>query len=167
MLSSICQTMLPQSSAERKIIVITLLSSDRKRRNPLLKNLKVPTLGSAHRKPSVPCRVGVRVAKDELAPPHPLCRDRKPLVVADHHQPPPQPSGQPRAGMASRRRLPGASRCGDRGEWNHGRSQPRTRKQAGRATNARLQDGADRQPLVASGTSPEDAGTGIHAAPAA
>ena len=44
---------------------------------------------------------------------------------------------------------------------------PRTPKQRGRATNARRRDGADQHPSCAGETSPIDAGTDVHAAPAA
>jgi putative transposase len=44
---------------------------------------------------------------------------------------------------------------------------PRTSKQRGRATNARRRDGADRHASRAGVTSPIDAGTDIHAVPAA
>lgn len=44
---------------------------------------------------------------------------------------------------------------------------PRTPKQRGRATNARRRDGADQHPSCAGETSPDDAGTDVHAAPAA
>jgi putative transposase len=43
---------------------------------------------------------------------------------------------------------------------------PRTPKQRGRVTNARRRDGADQHPRVGE-TSPKDAGTEVHAAPAA
>ncbi|MDT5260414.1 MAG: putative transposase, partial [Mycobacterium sp.] len=44
---------------------------------------------------------------------------------------------------------------------------PRTPKQRGRATNARRRDGADQHPSRAGGTSPVEAGTDVHTAPAA
>ncbi len=44
---------------------------------------------------------------------------------------------------------------------------PRTPKQRGRATNARRRDGADRHPTCAGETSPVEAGTDVHTAPAA
>jgi putative transposase len=44
---------------------------------------------------------------------------------------------------------------------------PRTPKHGGRATNARRRDGADRHPTCAGETSPVDAGTDVHTAPAA
>ena len=44
---------------------------------------------------------------------------------------------------------------------------PRTPKQRGRATNARRRDGADQHPACAGETSPDDAGTDVHTAPAA
>ena len=44
---------------------------------------------------------------------------------------------------------------------------PRTPKQRGRATNARRRDGADQHPSRAGETSPNDAGTDVHTAPAA
>jgi putative transposase len=44
---------------------------------------------------------------------------------------------------------------------------PRTPKHGGRATNARRRDGADQQPARAGETSPDDAGTDVHTAPAA
>jgi putative transposase len=43
----------------------------------------------------------------------------------------------------------------------------RTPKQRGRATNARRRDGADQHPRCAGETSPKDAGTDVHTAPAA
>jgi putative transposase len=45
--------------------------------------------------------------------------------------------------------------------------EPRTPKQRGRATNARRRDGADQHPSCAGETSPTDAGTDVHTAPAA
>jgi putative transposase len=45
--------------------------------------------------------------------------------------------------------------------------EPRTPKHAGRATNARRRDGADQHPTCAGETSPDDAGTDVHTAPAA
>jgi putative transposase len=44
---------------------------------------------------------------------------------------------------------------------------PRTPKHGGRATNARRRDGADQHPACAGETSPVDAGTDVHTAPAA
>jgi len=44
---------------------------------------------------------------------------------------------------------------------------PRTPKQRGRATHARRRDGADQHPSCAGETSPDDAGTDVHTAPAA
>jgi putative transposase len=44
---------------------------------------------------------------------------------------------------------------------------PRTSKRGGRATNARRRDGADQHPSCAGETSPDDAGTDVHTAPAA
>jgi putative transposase len=44
---------------------------------------------------------------------------------------------------------------------------PRTPKQRGRANNARRRDGADQHPSCAGVTSPDDAGTDVHTAPAA
>jgi putative transposase len=44
---------------------------------------------------------------------------------------------------------------------------PRTPKQRGRATNARRRDGADQHPSCAGETSPVEAGTEVHTAPAA
>ncbi|WP_319445171.1 MULTISPECIES: transposase [unclassified Mycobacterium] len=44
---------------------------------------------------------------------------------------------------------------------------PRTPKQRGRATNARRRDGTDQHPTRAGETSPNDAGTDVHPAPAA
>ena len=44
---------------------------------------------------------------------------------------------------------------------------PRTPKQRGRATNARRRDGTDQHPSCAGETSPKDAGTDVHTAPAA
>jgi putative transposase len=46
-------------------------------------------------------------------------------------------------------------------------SDPRTPKQGGRATNARRRDGSDQHPTCAGETSPKDAGTDVHTAPAA
>jgi putative transposase len=46
-------------------------------------------------------------------------------------------------------------------------SDPRTPKRRGRATNARRRDGADQHPTCAGETSPKDAGTDVHTAPAA
>jgi putative transposase len=43
----------------------------------------------------------------------------------------------------------------------------RTPKHGGRATNARRRDGADQHPTCAGETSPDDAGTDVHSAPAA
>jgi putative transposase len=45
--------------------------------------------------------------------------------------------------------------------------EPRTSKQRGRATNVRRRDGADQHPSCAGETSPVDAGTDVHTAPAA
>ena len=45
--------------------------------------------------------------------------------------------------------------------------EPRTPKHGGRATNVRRRDGADRHPTCAGETSPEEAGTDVHTAPAA
>ena len=45
--------------------------------------------------------------------------------------------------------------------------EPRTPKQRGRSTNARRRDGADQHPSCAGETSPNDAGTDVHTAPAA
>jgi putative transposase len=45
--------------------------------------------------------------------------------------------------------------------------EPRTSKQRGRATNARRRDGADQHPACAGETSPDEAGTDVHTAPAA
>jgi putative transposase len=47
------------------------------------------------------------------------------------------------------------------------RHEPRTPKLGGRATNARRRDGADQHPTCAGETSPEEAGTDVHTAPAA
>ncbi len=44
---------------------------------------------------------------------------------------------------------------------------PRTPKQRGRDTNARRRDGTDQHPTCAGETSPDDAGTDVHTAPAA
>ena len=46
-------------------------------------------------------------------------------------------------------------------------SDPRTPKPRGRATNARRRDGTDQHPTRAGETSPNDAGTDVHTAPAA
>jgi putative transposase len=51
------------------------------------------------------------------------------------------------------------------GEKHH--LEPRTPKHGGRATNARRRDGADQHPTSAGETSPNDAGTDVHTAPAA
>ena len=54
------------------------------------------------------------------------------------------------------------------GQTHHETSpDPRTPKQRGRATNARRRDGADQHPTCAGETSPKDAGTDVHTAPAA
>ena len=54
------------------------------------------------------------------------------------------------------------------GQTHHQTSpDPRTPKQRGRATNARRRDGADQHPSCAGETSPDDAGTDVHTAPAA
>jgi putative transposase len=55
------------------------------------------------------------------------------------------------------------------GQTNHDdlHPDPRTPKQRGRATNARRRDGADQHPSCAGETSPDDAGTDVHTAPAA
>jgi putative transposase len=54
------------------------------------------------------------------------------------------------------------------GQNHHNASpDPRTPKQRGRATNARRRDGADQHPSCAGETSPKDAGTDVHTAPAA
>lgn len=45
--------------------------------------------------------------------------------------------------------------------------EPRTPKQRGRATNARRRDGSGQHPSCAGETSPDDAGTDVHTAPAA
>jgi putative transposase len=47
------------------------------------------------------------------------------------------------------------------------RLEPRTPKQRGRADNARRRDGADQHPSCAGVTSPDEAGTDVHTAPAA
>ena len=56
-------------------------------------------------------------------------------------------------------------------QWGQAQHQtppdPRTPKQRGRATNARRRDGADQHPTCAGETSPKDAGTDVHTAPAA
>jgi putative transposase len=54
------------------------------------------------------------------------------------------------------------------GQTHHQTSpDPRTPKQRGRATNARRRDGTDQHPTCAGETSPNDAGTDVHTAPAA
>jgi putative transposase len=54
------------------------------------------------------------------------------------------------------------------GQTHHQTSpDPRTPKQRGRATNARRRDGADQHPSWAGETSPVEAGTDVHTAPAA
>jgi putative transposase len=50
---------------------------------------------------------------------------------------------------------------------HHASPDPRTPKQRGRATNARRREGADQHPSCAGETSPKDAGTDVHTAPAA
>jgi putative transposase len=53
------------------------------------------------------------------------------------------------------------------GQTQHATSpEPRTPKLRGRATNARRRDGADQHPSRAGETSPKDAGTDVHTAPA-
>jgi putative transposase len=53
------------------------------------------------------------------------------------------------------------------GQTHHNASpDPRTPKQRGRATNARRRDGADQHPSRAGETSPVEAGTDVHTAPA-
>jgi putative transposase len=53
------------------------------------------------------------------------------------------------------------------GQTHHQTSpDPRTPKQLGRATNARRRDGAGQHPSCAGVTSPDDAGTDVHTAPA-
>ena len=55
--------------------------------------------------------------------------------------------------------------------WGHDHHKPSpdppTPKQPGRATNARRRDGTDQHPTCAGETSPKDAGTDVHTAPAA
>jgi putative transposase len=63
------------------------------------------------------------------------------------------------------RDLNAAMNLGRWGQQHH--LDPRTPKQRGRATNARRRDGADQHPSCAGETSPDDAGTDVHAAPAA
>jgi putative transposase len=53
------------------------------------------------------------------------------------------------------------------GHAHHDPDRPPDLQAVGRATNARRRDGADQHPMVAGETSPVDAGTDIHAAPAA
>ncbi|MGH3636335.1 MAG: RNA-guided endonuclease InsQ/TnpB family protein [Mycobacterium sp.] len=50
---------------------------------------------------------------------------------------------------------------------HHAYPEPRTPKHGGRVTNARRRDGAGQHPTRAGETSPNDAGTDVHAAPAA
>jgi putative transposase len=50
---------------------------------------------------------------------------------------------------------------------HHASPDLRTPKHGGRATNARRRDGADQHPTCAGETSPKDAGTDVHTAPAA
>jgi putative transposase len=50
---------------------------------------------------------------------------------------------------------------------HHASTEPRTPKHGGRAINARRRDGADQHPTGAGETSPKDAGTDVHTAPAA
>jgi putative transposase len=52
-------------------------------------------------------------------------------------------------------------------EYHQPSTDPRTPKHGGRATNARRRDGADQHPTRAGETSPKDAGTDVHTAPAA
>ncbi|MGH3440388.1 MAG: RNA-guided endonuclease InsQ/TnpB family protein, partial [Sciscionella sp.] len=49
---------------------------------------------------------------------------------------------------------------------NHAHPEPRTPKHGGRVTKARRRDGADRHPTRVGETSPKDAGTDVHPAPA-
>jgi putative transposase len=51
--------------------------------------------------------------------------------------------------------------------WGDDHLEPRTPKHGGRATNARRRDGADRHPQCSGETSPDDAGTDVHAVSAA
>jgi putative transposase len=54
------------------------------------------------------------------------------------------------------------------GQTHHETSiDPRTTKHGGRATNVRRRDGADQHPTCVGETSPDDAGTDVHTAPAA
>jgi putative transposase len=56
------------------------------------------------------------------------------------------------------------ARCGQN---HHDHYRPPDPQAAGRATNARRRDGADQHPVSAGETSPDDAGTDVHTAPAA
>ena len=68
-------------------------------------------------------------------------------------------------GHSSDRDLNAAINLARWGQTHH--LDPRTPKQRGRATNARRRDGADQHPTCAGETSPDEAGTDVHAAPAA
>jgi putative transposase len=71
-------------------------------------------------------------------------------------------------GHSSDRDLNAAVNLARWGQTHHDPSlDPRTPKQRGRATNARRRDGADQHPTCAGETSPKDAGTDVHTAPAA
>ena len=70
-------------------------------------------------------------------------------------------------GHAADRDLNAATNLAQCGQDHHAAPEPRTPKHGGRATNARRRDGTDRHPTRAGETSPNDAGTDVHAAPAA
>jgi putative transposase len=71
-------------------------------------------------------------------------------------------------GYSADRDANAAVNLGRWGQTHHNASpEPRTPKQRGRATNARRRDGADQHPTCAGVTSPDDAGTDVHTAPAA
>jgi putative transposase len=73
-----------------------------------------------------------------------------------------------RCGHCADRDLNAALNLARWGQTNHQQHHdPRTPKHGGRATNARRRDGADRHLTCAGETSPVDAGTDVHAAPAA
>ena len=67
-------------------------------------------------------------------------------------------------GYSADRDLNAAVNLARRGEKHH--LEPRTPKHGDRATHARRRDGADQHPTSAGETSPNDAGTDVHTAPA-
>ena len=71
-------------------------------------------------------------------------------------------------GHAADRDLNAAVNLARWGQTHHNPTlDPRTPKHGGRATNARRRDCADQHPTCAGGTSPDDARTDVHTAPAA